>query len=88
MHSAALWLGLSGLVIIAVLMQRKIKARRILTDPDSMPPTVMLVAVPHAAGLPASGFVVCTINHDTKSPWLKSLQLTFWAHTALLDTRG
>ena len=27
MHSAALWLGLSGLVIIAVLMQRKIKAR-------------------------------------------------------------
>ena len=27
MHSAALWLGLSGLVIIAVLMQRKMRAR-------------------------------------------------------------
>ena len=44
MHSAALWLGLSGLVIIAVLMQRKIKVRtpRLLS---------LHVVVTHADGI-------------------------------------
>lgn len=85
MHSAALWLGLSGLVIIAVLMQRKIKARALwLARTACCSQVVSLMHHMqlrwHRLGSPAH-----IVNHDTRNPWLKSLQPTFRAHTASSD---
>jgi len=83
MHSSALWLGLSGLVIIAVLMQRKIKVRARWLARTACLRTVM--SLEYHMQLDCQRLDALAYTHDARSACLKTLQLTFRAHMASSD---